>query len=229
VAGAGAGARLWRRAFVASISRPVPGVTASSRRGSSMSDRLVVNSASFLERRFSRRSMLLRLATAGSALAVAPLRYLLYPGSALAAIVPSDCSHGLCNDGYTAFCCEINHGRNKCPAGTFVGGWWMCTEYHGHQLCHHHGVRYYVDCNRIPGHHNPPCHCGHNDCAHRRVACNRFRYGQCNTHIKGVTDVVCRMVVCENPGSIPGLNCSSSRAVDNAVCHQEAPCLGARR
>ncbi len=44
----------------------------------------------------------------GLALAVAPLRYLLYPISALAAIDPGSCGGGLSTDGYTAFCCEIN-------------------------------------------------------------------------------------------------------------------------
>ena len=58
--------------------------------------------------------------------------------------------------------------------------------------------------------------------------CNVFRYGQCNTHIPGITPVVCRMVVCENPSSIPALNCSGSAAVDNAVCDHEAPCLEPR-
>jgi hypothetical protein len=37
--------------------------------------------------------------------------------------------------------------------------------------------------------------------------------------------VVCRMVVCENPGSIPSLNCSSAVMVDDAVCGHEAGCL----
>jgi hypothetical protein len=189
-------------------------------------DRLVTSSALFLERRFSRRTLLLRVATAGSALSVAPLRYLLYPGSALAAISPATCIDGQCTDGWTAFCCEINDGLNSCPAGSYPAGWWMCTDYAGHQLCSEQGVRYYVDCNRVPGKHFPGgCHCANDSCAHRRVACNMFRYGQCNAHIGGVTEVVCRMVVCENPSSIAHLNCSSSLAVDDAVCGHEAPCL----
>jgi hypothetical protein len=115
---------------------------------------------------------------------------------------------------------------NSCPAGSYPAGWWMCTDYAGHQLCSEQGVRYYVDCNRVPGKPFPGgCHCANDSCAHRRVACNMFRYGQCNTHIGGVTEVVCRMVVCENPSSITHLNCSSSLAVDDAVCGHEAPCL----
>jgi hypothetical protein len=113
----------------------------------------VNGSASFLEHRLSRRTALVRIAVAGSALCVAPLRYLLYPGSALAAILPGDCSGGLCTDGYTAFCCEINQGLNSCPSGTYPGGWWMCTDYAGRRLCSDVGVRYYVDCNAIPREH----------------------------------------------------------------------------
>jgi hypothetical protein len=191
-----------------------------------MGERLVATSAMFLERRMPRRTLLQRVAITGSALAVAPLRYLLYPISALAAIDPGSCGGGLCSDGYTVFCCEINAGANSCPPGTFPGGWWMCTSYQGSQLCAPEGVRYYVDCNRLPGVHWPGgCECANGSCDYRREACNVFRYGQCNTQIGGVTEVVCRMVVCENPGSIPELNCSSSVAVDDAVCAHEAPCL----
>ncbi|MGI8429248.1 MAG: MauE/DoxX family redox-associated membrane protein, partial [Solirubrobacteraceae bacterium] len=217
--GACLAAALWRSAFDGAMAAR-PGV---------IGERLVGSSALFLERRCSRRTALLRIAVAGSALCVAPLRYLLYPGSALAAISPSSCSGGLCTDGYTAFCCEINHGLNSCPGGTFPGGWWMCTDYRGSQLCSDQGVRYYVDCNRLPGHHFPGgCHCANGRCSERRVACNVFRYGQCNPQIPGTTEVVCRMVTCQNPGSIPGLHCSSSVSVDNAVCGHDVPCLKPR-
>jgi len=195
-------------------------------RPSVMSGRLVDSSALFLERRCSRRTALQRIAVAGSALCVAPLRYLLYPGSALGAIIPSKCSGGLCTEGYTAFCCEINDSLNSCPQGTFAGGWWMCTDYRGSRLCSDQGVRYYVDCNGLPGHRYPGgCACANNRCSERRVACNAFRYGQCNPHIPGTTEVVCRMVTCQNPGSIPALHCSSSVSVDNAVCHHHVGCL----
>ena len=50
--------------------------------------RLVDGSARALEARFPRRTALQRVALAGSALAVAPIRYLLYPVSALAVVVP---------------------------------------------------------------------------------------------------------------------------------------------
>jgi hypothetical protein len=211
------GAMIWRLVFTGSESAAAP-----------VSERLVSTSAMFLEEHISRRSALVRIAVAGSAFCIAPVRYLLYPGSALAVIAPSSCSSGECTDGYTAFCCEINKGLNECPSGTFPGGWWMCTDYRGRQLCAGQGVRYYVDCNALPGRPFPGgCVCANNSCDNRRVNCNIFRYGQCNTHIGGVTAVVCRMVVCQNPGSIPALNCSSSVAVDDAVCADEAPCLQA--
>jgi hypothetical protein len=190
------------------------------------SERLVDGTARLLERRVSRRGALARVAVGGSALAVAPLRYLLYPGTAMAAIVPGDCGGGLCTDGYTAFCCEINHGLNTCPAGTYSAGWWMCTDYAGRLLCSEQGVRYYVDCNRIPGTHFPGgCKCANDNCNERRVACNVFRYGQCNVQVPGITEVVCRMVVCENPSRIPELHCNASLAVDDAVCGHDHPCL----
>jgi Methylamine utilisation protein MauE len=188
--------------------------------------RLVDGSARLLEARLSRRTALTRIAVAGSALAVAPVRYLLYPGTALGVVVPGRCKDGLCTDGYTAFCCEINQGLNTCPAGTFVGGWWMCTDYRGHQLCHGSGVRYYIDCNNLPGRPFPGgCRCAHDDCSHRRQACNVFRYGQCNTHIKGTTTVVCRVITCEKPSRIDALNCNATLMIDDAVCGHEAGCL----
>jgi hypothetical protein len=102
----------------------------------------------------------------------------------------------------------------------------MCTDYAGRRLCSDVGVRYYVDCNAIPGVPYPGgCHCANGTCDYRRVACNIFRYGQCNPHIGGVTAVVCRMVVCENPSTIADLNCSASLAVDDAVCGHDVPCL----
>lgn len=175
-----------------------------------------------------RRSFLLRVAVFGSALAVAPLRYVLYPGTALAAVVrPGDCASGDCTDGYTAFCCEITQGQsNTCPTGTFPGGWWMCTDYAGRQLCSDQGVRYYVDCNALPGHPFPGgCRCANDNCNERHVACSIFRYGQCNTQIEGTTAVVCRMVVCENPSTISELHCSASQAVDDSTCGHDVPCL----
>lgn len=188
---------------------------------------LVRSTAEALERRTSRRGFLARAAVVGSALAVAPLRFLLEPVSALAAVVrPYDCAGGRCADGWTEFCCTINHGLNTCPPYSFVGGWWKCTDYRGRKLCADAGVRYYLDCNRLPGHSVPGgCHCAKGECDRFRVGCNVFRYGQCNTQIAEVTEVVCRVVVCEHPASIPSLNCNSSFKLNNWTCGHEAPCL----
>ena len=87
-------------------------------------------------------------------------------------------------------------------------------------------MRYYVDCNRIPGQSFPGgCHCANGSCNQRRVSCNVFRYGQCNTHIGGTTEVVCRVVVCQNPASVAQFNCNATVKVENAVCGQDAGCL----
>jgi hypothetical protein len=102
----------------------------------------------------------------------------------------------------------------------------MCTDYRGHRLCADAGVRYYVDCNALPGHPFPGgCRCAGNSCAHRRQACNIFRYGQCNTQIARTTAVVCRVITCKNPGRIPEYNCSTSMMINDAVCGHEAACL----
>ena len=182
-----------------------------------------------LERRTSRRGLLARAALAGSAFAVAPLRYLLRPVSAWAVVAPQNCSPGsLCNDGFTEFCCSITGGHNACPAGSYIGGWWKCTHYGGSRLCGAQGVRYYVDCNLEPGQHGPGCHCAGDSCGRRRVACNRFRYGQCNTGVAGVTPIVCRIVTCVNPATIPGFNCNATYMQDDSTCGQEAGCLSER-
>lgn len=178
----------------------------------------------------SRRSFLVRVALVGSALAVAPLRFLLRPQTALAAIVrPSECLGGACSSGWTEFCCSLDGGRNTCPPYAYVAGWWKCTDYRGHRLCADEGVRYYLDCNRRPGSAVPNgCHCAGGDCGGRRVGCNVFRYGQCNTHVALDTEVVCRVVVCEHPASIPELNCNATYKEDDRTCSHEAPCLPRR-
>ena len=191
-----------------------------------MTERITEGAAGLLERRTSRRGVLARAALVASALAARPLHYLLRPGTAWAAIGPGSCSGGLCTDGYTAFCCEINHASNTCPPHTYIAGWWKCTAYRGHGLCDREGVRYIVDCNRIPGESFPGgCHCANGSCSNRRVDCNHFRYGQCNTQVSGTTEVACRLIVCQNPSQIPGFNCNSSLKVDDTTCSHEAGCL----
>jgi len=192
----------------------------------SLTRSLAERAAELLGRRSSRRTVLSRTAVAGAAFAVAPIRYLIRPGTAWAVIGPGDCGGGLCTDGYSAFCCEIEQGHNRCPAGTYIAGWWKCTSYTGPGICHSDGVRYYVDCNRMPGAvFRGGCQCANGNCNERRVDCNQFRYGQCNTQIAGTTEVVCRLVVCQNPSTLEGFNCNGTPAVDNNVCGHQARCL----
>jgi hypothetical protein len=147
-----------------------------------------------LERKVSRRSALSRAALAGSAFAVAPVRYMIRPETAWGVLRPGDCGSGLCTDGYTA--------------------------------CADAGVRYYIDCNRVPGAAFPGgCQCANGDCGRRRVDCNHFRYGQCNTQVRGTTEVVCRLVICQHPATVPGMNCNATLKVDNQTCGHEADCL----
>ena len=195
----------------------------------SVSERAAGGAATLLERRTSRRGLLARVALVGSAFAVAPLRYLLRPVSAWAVVAPQNCGSGtLCNDGFTEFCCSITGGENSCPAGSYVGGWWKCTHYPGSRLCGEQGVRYYVDCNMKPGNHGGGCRCANGDCDQRRIACNVFRYGQCNTHINGVTPILCRVVTCTNPATIPGFKCNPTYMQDDRTCGHEAGCLSER-
>ena len=120
-----------------------------------MTDRLVATASRLLERRTSRRGVLIRIAIGGSALAVAPLRYLLRPGSAMAVITCRNCHPGaLCCDGWTEFCCTINGGVNTLPAVHVHGRLVEVHELHAARSCARpQGVRYYVDCNRLPGPH----------------------------------------------------------------------------
>jgi hypothetical protein len=189
-------------------------------------ERLAAAAGRLLARRVSRRDALSRVAVAGAAFAVAPARYLVRPGTAWAVIGPGQCASGRCLDGYTAFCCEIQHGRNTCPNGTYVAGWWKCTSYRGSGLCAAEGVRYYVDCNRMPGRAFPGgCQCAQGDCGRRRVDCNHFRYGQCNTQVAGTTEVVCRLMICQNPATVGWMHCNDTEMVDNQTCYHDADCL----
>ena len=192
-----------------------------------MSERLARALGGLIERRTSRRGLIARSALAGAAFAVAPVRYLVRPGTAWGVLRSADCPpDSLCNDGYSAFCCELEHGHNRCPAGTYVAGWWKCTDYRGRGLCHEQGVRYYLDCNRIPGAVFPGgCQCANGTCSHRVVDCNQFRYGQCNTQVSGHTEVVCRLVICQHPATVAGLNCNGTLMIDNRVCGHESGCL----
>ena len=196
-----------------------------------MTERLLSESGTAIADRTSRRGLLARIGMAATALSVAPVRYLTRPISAEAAINPDSCPGGsLCGDGYTEFCCTINKGQNSCPSYTYIGGWWKCTRYKGSRLCGGQNVRYYLDCNVRPGDHAPGgCRCAEGKCSNRRINCNNFRYGQCNTQVKGTTPIACRVITCVNPASIPGFRCNGTYLEDNNTCGHDVPCLAEKK
>jgi hypothetical protein len=184
----------------------------------SIGERLVNRLATFGNRRpASRRSFLTAATLTGAALAVDPLGYITRPQDAYASLCGTDAA---CSDGWSAFCCSINGGHNTCPPNTFAGGWWKADR---SSFCGG-AARYYIDCNALPGA-SFTCHCNQTNCDHRRVACNIFRYGQCNTQIHGVTAVVCRQISCRPPWQLYPGKCGTSSATDNNTAGHTAPCL----
>jgi hypothetical protein len=182
-----------------------------------VTERLVNRLASIGSRRPSRRTFLAAATLTGTALAVDPVGFLIRPQSAYATVCGPDAA---CSDGYTVMCCTINAGRNTCPPNTYRGGWWKAdrSSYCGGR------ARYYIDCNALPGT-AFRCHCNQSTCDRRRVACNVFRYGQCNTQVPGVTAVVCRQITCIPPWQLYPGKCSSSSRTDNNTAQHNAPCL----
>ena len=184
----------------------------------------------------SRRSVLTTTAVAGSALALAPWRFLTRPVSAYDSVCgpASDCASG-----WTVFCCTVNEGRNQCPPDTVAAGWWKAD---ANNFCSG-GPRYYVDCNStcgtcgcgsngICGPECWPCSCRcHDDpntCDHRRHCCNRFRYGNCNAELPCVGPVVCRVVSCVPPWEWEP-SCTTVSATNDRTGAHTAPCLGSTK
>ena len=185
---------------------------------STLTERLVTRLAAIGNRKQATRRGFLATATlTGTALAVNPWSYLTKPQSAYASV----CGPGAnCGDGWSAMCCSINNGSNTCPPNTYPGGWWKADR---SSFCGG-AARYYIDCNAKPGYHFT-CHCNYSNCDHRYVACNIFRYGQCNTQVAGVTAVVCRQISCRPPWQLYPGHCGTSSATDNNTALHNAPCL----
>lgn len=181
-----------------------------------MSQRLAEAGASFLGTRFSRRSFLARVAVVGSALTVAPLRYILRPVSAYASVCGPASS---CGSGYTAMCCTVA-GINSCPPGTFAAGWWKADN---SGFCCGNAARYYIDCNLRCGV-SCGCHCASGSCDQRKVCCNLFRYGQCHQEISCYGRIKCRVVTCTPPWQFDP-TCTRTVRTDNATALHSAPCL----
>jgi hypothetical protein len=188
-----------------------------------LSARLVSRASSVLGARTSRRGFLTRSALVGSALAVAPVRYVLRPGTAYASVC--NCSGQSCNcgaaccDGYTEFCCTLT-GENTCPPGTAAGGWWKAD---APGLCGS-SARYYLDCNVVPGHNPCGCGCANGNCGHRKACCTRFRYGQCHHEIPVMGAIMCRVVTCTPPWEFDP-SCTTQALTDNNTRFHNVPCL----
>ncbi len=172
--------------------------------------------ATFLGAKSSRRSFLVRMAVVGSALTVTPLRYVLQPVTAYAAVCGPDSS---CGGGYTAMCCTVA-GQNRCPPGSFAGGWWKADT---SGLCCGNAARYYIDCNQLCGA-ECTCRCASGTCDERKVCCNVFRYGQCHQEIACYGPIVCRVISCNPPWTFDE-TCSGDVLTDNATAQHSAPCL----
>ncbi|MDQ1377598.1 MAG: hypothetical protein QOK20_3328 [Acidimicrobiaceae bacterium] len=173
-------------------------------------------SSSLLANLTTRRSFIVRVAVAGSAMAVAPLRYLLRPGTAYATVCGPDST---CATGYTAMCCTVS-GTNRCPPGSFPGGWWKADN---SGLCCGNTARYYIDCNMQCGQ-TCTCHCATGSCDQRKSCCNQFRYGQCHQEIACSGPIVCRVVTC-NPPWMFDTTCTTDVKVDPNTAQHSAPCL----
>jgi uncharacterized protein with LGFP repeats len=195
-----------------------------------IADRVVARATGLFARRVSRRSLLSSTAVVGSAIVTSGFDYILRPGTAYASV----CGHSsTCSSGWTAMCCTINEGVNRCPPGSFAGGWWKAADAN---LCGGK-ARYYVDCqgmctecgchgSHYCGQHCWNCkpHCAHHKtCDQRRVCHNLFRYGQCDRHIHCSGPVLCRAISCTPPWE--WANCSTTAATDNATVTHSAPCL----
>ncbi len=185
--------------------------------------------------RMSRRGFFARSAVVGSAIAANPVTYALTPTDAYAAVCSCqgqgcDCG-ALCCDGYTEFCCTLT-GRNQCPPGSLLAGWWKVD---GTGFCS--GPRYYMDCNApcngcgCGGNgvcsgscSGTGCGCANGDCNNRKAGCTNFRYGQCNQAVACVGPIICRLVTCIAPWEIDG-TCTGTIRVDNVTATHDRPCL----
>jgi len=201
---------------------------------------LVERLANVMGARTSRRGFIARTTLAATALSVAPAEYILRPVSAYAAVCECHgygCGCGqLCCDGYTEFCCTINHGSNTCPPGTFAGGWWKAD---GSSYCD--GPRYYIDCMAQcgcecgggsyeyfcgPGCDGLTCGCANGDCNLRAAGCVTFRYGQCHTELACSGRIACRVVTC-TPAYLVDNSCQTNSFTDDYTANHNQPCLEA--
>jgi uncharacterized protein with LGFP repeats len=178
-----------------------------------------------------RRDVLVGATVAATALATKPKEYALRPVAAYDTI----CGPGnTASSGWTVFCATINKGVNTCPPGSFAAGWWKAAD---SSWCGG-GYRYIVDCNAscskctsgcsdgICDSRCWSCACGTGSsatCDQRRVCCNAFRYGQCNTQVKCSGGVHCRVVSCVPP--YKWASCTTTSLSDNRTAEHSSPRL----
>ncbi len=91
----------------------------------SNSKAIVDRAGSFLEKRTSRRGFFARSAAVGSAMAAAPVGFLVYADPAEADAHPENCGGKPCADGFTEFCCSA-FGSNECPSTFVISGGREC-------------------------------------------------------------------------------------------------------
>src|SRR5690606_40176790 len=68
------------------------------------------------------------------------------------------------------------------------------------------------------------CGCAKGNCGNRKSGCTRFRYGQCNQHVRCVGPIVCRVVTCKPPWQFDP-QCGTSSRTDNATRSHNRACL----
>jgi hypothetical protein len=168
---------------------------------------IVDKTAGLIERRTSRRGLLVRLTVLGSALTLGPVRYLLYPETALAACsgcanpCPSACGGSCactstcCSSPNSTFCCT-KYGSNVCPGGSDLCGSWSCgnTSLKMMDCCYPQST-----CGS--------CRCEGGNCGNRRTCCFSQEWTNCGGN-SGVID--CRITrlnnscfPCSSPMNVP--------------------------
>ena len=186
--------------------------------------------------RTSRRSFLARTTMTATALSVAPVDFLLRPGSAYAADLRVRPRHRLrllvarAATATPSSAAPSTTALNACPPGTFAGGWWKAD---GSIYCA--GPRYYIDCmgechgcgcgggSFCPSCDGLVCECALGSCNNRHVGCTEFRYGQCHQEIACSGRISCRVVSCTPPWLLDS-TCSTVAQTDDSTANHFAPC-----
>lgn len=189
-----------------------------------LADSMTHQAATTLERRISRRGLLVRMTVVGSALTIAPMRYLLRPGSAWASTTCKTCANGHqvccttgtdCVDGNSTFCCSIT-GVNHCPSGTSACGWWRCCI---PSLYCSGGLRYFIDCcgncSGVNG------HCENGACDSRVTCCYPKKWPNCD----GSGTIQCRAMLCVLPSQVYS-GCHDTPVETEATCCQGSTASG---